>query len=448
MPSDDPPTPRPTFSTHMPASKSKAPISLWVGPRTTHLHDAAELVLPSEELRNIMRRHELQLDMPWKRVLLVILDLCFDARVPVALGLKSQEAFQQAGMLLRTQLLPLPDFDGMPRRDGLTALAVLAFEPSTVQLLAECGAAAVLLRELVRADVDVGGGMLDLEASGAVPEERQLAAFALAGLSVEPLGRAALLLEEPVATLCGQLRRMLRRRVLPSTLAFCVLSTIANLALHDVAAKEMIEHGAVELLVSAMTSRVVVLHPPSLLSALHAAPPRRTRANLGGVAARALINIISTAPGAQSAARRAGAAEKLWMLGWGTNDEAVQGVAKEGLSIVEGVGSDRHPSVSPKKGDKKAKAKAQAAAVEKAGDAVEQAVNAVLKAKEERDNAARSATGRPSSSSAKPASKAQQKEASGSARAFATHKQEADGPFTAKMLSPAQRKPQAAYGGV
>ena len=435
MPTDDPPTPRPTFSSNMPATKSTAPPSRWVGPRTTHLHDAAELVLPSEELHNIMRRDELQLDMPWKRVLLVVLDLCFDARVPAALGLKSQEAFQQAGTLLRTQLLPLPDFEGMPRRDGLTALAVLAFEPSTVQLLAECGTAAVLLRELLRADDD--GGVMDLE-SAAVPEERQLAAFALAGLSVEPLGRAALLLEEPVATLCGQLRRMLRRRALPSTLAFCVLSTLANLALHDVAAKQMIEQGAIELLVSAIVSRVVLLHPPSLLAALHAAPPRRTRANLGGVAARALINIVSTVPGAQTTARKAGAAEKLWMLGWGTTDEAVQGVAKEGLAIVEGVEPGRHPPVSAK--GKKANAQAAAEAAKEKADAVEQAVNAALKAKEAHAAAERSATGRPSSS-AKPAGKA--KKDTSSAGAFATHKKKADGPFTAKMLNPALRSPQA-----
>ena len=48
--------------------------------------------------------------------------------------------------------------------------------------------------------------------------------------------------------MCSQLRHMLRRRALPSTLAFCVLSTLANLALHDVAANEMLAYGAAELL--------------------------------------------------------------------------------------------------------------------------------------------------------------------------------------------------------
>ena len=46
--------------------------------RTTNLHEAAELLTPSNELSNIMRREQLLIDMPWKQGLLSITELCFD----------------------------------------------------------------------------------------------------------------------------------------------------------------------------------------------------------------------------------------------------------------------------------------------------------------------------------------------------------------------------------
>lgn len=53
----------------------------------------------------------------------------------------------------------------------------------------------------------------------------------------------------------------------------------------------MLKHGVVALLLDAAVSRVVILHPPSLLSTLSVQLPRRTRANLGGVAVRAMLNL-------------------------------------------------------------------------------------------------------------------------------------------------------------
>ena len=55
----------------------------------------------------------------------------------------------------------------------------------------------------------------------------------------------------------------------------------------------------------------------ALLSALQPRAAQRTRANLGGVAVRALINLGSSAPGGREAVLKAGGAERLMMLGWG-----------------------------------------------------------------------------------------------------------------------------------
>ena len=69
----------------------------------------------------------------------------------------------------------------------------------------------------------------------------QLAAYALVGLSAEPLGRAALLLEEPVSHLCGLLRQLQQQQdTVPTALCFCLVVTLANVALHDVAASKMV----------------------------------------------------------------------------------------------------------------------------------------------------------------------------------------------------------------
>ena len=199
--------------------------------RTTNLHEAAELLTPSNELSNIMRREELPIDMPWKQGLLSIMELCFDPRARAGLGLQNDSAASEhAGAILRNHLMPLLEVAGPPRLDALTALAVLAFEPQTVKLLSEAGAAPLLLRELLRSP-----GSADPE------EERQLAAYALVGLSAEPLGRAALLLEEPVSHLCGLLRQLLLQQdTMPTELCFCLVVTLANLALHDVAASKMV----------------------------------------------------------------------------------------------------------------------------------------------------------------------------------------------------------------
>ena len=197
----------------------------------TNLHEAAELLTPSNELSNIMRRDQLLIDMPWKQGLLSIMELCFDPRARAGLGLQNDSAASEhAGAIVRNQLMPLLEFAGPPRHDALTALAVLTFEPQTVKLLSEVGAAPLLLRELHRAP------------EGAGPDEaRQLAAYALVGLSAEPLGRAALLLEEPVSHLCGLLRQLQQQQdTMPTALCFCLVVTLANLALHDVAASKMV----------------------------------------------------------------------------------------------------------------------------------------------------------------------------------------------------------------
>ena len=197
----------------------------------TNLHEAAELLTPSNELSNIMRRDQLLIDMPWKQGLLSIMELCFDPRARAGLGLQNDSAASEhAGAIVRNQLMPLLEFAGPPRHDALTALAVLTFEPQTVKLLSEVGAAPLLLRELHRAP------------EGAGPDEaKQLAAYALVGLSAEPLGRAALLLEEPVSHLCGLLRQLQQQQdTMPTALCFCLVVTLANLALHDVAASKMV----------------------------------------------------------------------------------------------------------------------------------------------------------------------------------------------------------------
>ena len=92
------------------------------------------------------------------------------------------------------------------------------------------------------------------------------------------------------------------------------------------------------MLVSLAASREVILHPPSLLSALQPRAAQRTRANLGGVAVRALINLASSAPGGREAVLKAGGAERLMMLGWGTSDEGVQAVVREGSALLDGGG--------------------------------------------------------------------------------------------------------------
>ena len=108
--------------------------------RCTNIHEAAELRTPSNELSDIMRREELLLDMPWKQGLLSIIELCFDARAPARVGLQgASDAFKHAGALVRNHLMPLLEVAGAPRRDALTAFAVLSFEPQTVQLLSEAG---------------------------------------------------------------------------------------------------------------------------------------------------------------------------------------------------------------------------------------------------------------------------------------------------------------------
>ena len=60
--------------------------------RTTNLHEAAELLTPSNELSNIMRREQLLIDMPWKQGLLSITELCFDPRARAGLGLQDASA--------------------------------------------------------------------------------------------------------------------------------------------------------------------------------------------------------------------------------------------------------------------------------------------------------------------------------------------------------------------
>ena len=74
-------------------------MSLWVGPKTTNLHEAAGLATPDQERCNLITRNSLVLDLPWKQVLLTMLDLCFDPRIPKALGLNGghAEAVQHAG---------------------------------------------------------------------------------------------------------------------------------------------------------------------------------------------------------------------------------------------------------------------------------------------------------------------------------------------------------------
>ena len=52
----------------------------------TNLHEAAELLTPSNELSNIMRRDQLLIDMPWKQGLLSIMELCFDPRARAGLA--------------------------------------------------------------------------------------------------------------------------------------------------------------------------------------------------------------------------------------------------------------------------------------------------------------------------------------------------------------------------
>jgi hypothetical protein len=113
------------------------------------------------------------------------------------------------------------------------------------------------------------------------------------------------------------------------------------------------------MLVSLTVSRVVILHPPSLLSALQApSPAQRTRADLGGVAARALINLASQL-GGREAVQKAGGAERLLMLGWGTSDEGVQAVVREGTALLEGVGGGPADTTLPGYGARPPKKGAQ-----------------------------------------------------------------------------------------
>ena len=230
--------------------------------RTTNLHEAAELLTPSNELSNIMRREQLLIDMPWKQGLLSITELCFDPRARAGLGLQdATAASEHAGAIVRNHLMPLLEVTSPPRHDALTALAVLAFEPQTVKLLSEAGAAPLLLRELLRSPE-----------GAASEEERQLAAYALVGISAEPLGRAALLLEEPVSHLCGLLRQLLQQQdTMPTALCFCLVVTLANLALHDVAASKMVRRMAPHAHAHALArpSRAVCARRGSLLRERH-----------------------------------------------------------------------------------------------------------------------------------------------------------------------------------
>ena len=183
-------------------------------------------------------------------------------RARAGLGLQdATAASEHAGAIVRNHLMPLLEVTGPPRHDALTALAVLAFEPQTVKLLSEAGAAPLLLRELLRSPE-----------GAASEEERQLAAYALVGISAEPLGRAALLLEEPVSHLCGLLRQLLQQQdTMPTALCFCLVVTLANLALHDVAASKMVRRMAPHAHAHALArpSRAVCARRGSLLRERH-----------------------------------------------------------------------------------------------------------------------------------------------------------------------------------
>ena len=74
--------------------------------------EAADLLTPSNELSNIMRREELLIDMPWKQGLLSIMELCFD--------LRARAGLQSAAAAARVR--PPPPFAVLPpaiRRTGV-----------------------------------------------------------------------------------------------------------------------------------------------------------------------------------------------------------------------------------------------------------------------------------------------------------------------------------------
>ena len=211
------------------------------------------------------------------------------------------------------------------RRNVLTALAVLALEAAPARALAEAGAVAHVLRALHAA-------MPPNDSSA--EEERLLAAYAVAALSADAAPARRPSRPTPTRGARGLLRLQLASEPVAGALCYQLTTTLANLALHTHAAQQMVADGAVALLAGATAARVVILHPPSLLSALGVRTPQRTRGNLGGVAARALVNLASAAPDCRLSAREAGALESLWKLGWGTTDAGVQAVVREALEVL------------------------------------------------------------------------------------------------------------------
>ena len=288
----------------------------WAGPKVTQLYDAASLLVPSEELQHVALAPPAMAPNSWQHRLHRLLSISSPSTPPEALG--AVRALLREG-----------DASAAPiaRRNVLTALAVLALEAAPARALAEAGAVAHVLRALHAA-------MPPNDSSA--EEERLLAAYAVAALSADALGRAALIEADAdaVVALVGLLRLQLASEPAAGALCYQLTTALANLALHTMAAQQMVADGAVALLAGATAARVVILHPPSLLSALGVRTPQRTRGNLGGVAARALINLASAAPECRLAAREAGALESLWKLGWGTTDTGVQAVVREALEVL------------------------------------------------------------------------------------------------------------------
>ena len=286
----------------------------WAGPKVTQLYDAASLLVPSEELQHVALAPPEMAPNSWQHRLHRLLSISSPSTLPEALG--AVRALLREG-----------DASAAPiaRRNVLTALAVLALEAAPARALAEAGAVAHVLRALHAATPPN---------DSSAEEERLLAAYAVAALSADALGRAALIEADAdaVVALVGLLRLQLASE--PAALCYLLTTALANLALHTMAAQQMVADGAVALLSGATAARVVILPPPSLLSALGVRTPQRTRGNLGGVAARALINLASATPDCRLAAREAGALESLWKLGWGTTDAGVQAVVREALEVL------------------------------------------------------------------------------------------------------------------
>uniref|UniRef100_A0A7S0NW42 Uncharacterized protein n=1 Tax=Calcidiscus leptoporus TaxID=127549 RepID=A0A7S0NW42_9EUKA len=318
-----------TLGESSPASRA------WCALKATSLHESATLLPPAQELESLLVCGDIGSGTWGEQLVHVLEGACRPSML-----VSAETARKTLRTLLRWD-------DAYAFTHTLEATAVLAVESASAALLLNEGVVPPLLHALHAAPADralqtAAAAIVSSDGSAAdgerllVSHHQVLAAFALSALSTHPSGRAALIAASPGVGLCALLRVLRVMCARPGGFCYLLISIIANLAIDEKVARELHGEGGAELLLDWAHSRTVTLQPPSLLSVLGLRPARRVRANIGGIAARALIN-MAMAPSRGSgrhAVRLAGAVEQLQELHWATDDAAVRAVVRDALRVL------------------------------------------------------------------------------------------------------------------